>query len=590
MMMNTTTTSTTTTTTTSKKSIAERILFKIASNFIDTDKVFHFLVNITKQKVCLAGGAVLYGLHSLLSDNNDVSSSSSNNTLQKRFPLKDVDLFMQSPSKERRKKMFESLLEAIKNEFPDCKMIGHEVTEGLFVPVIDIFLNPNDKFPIQMIGGWCHSYSGNVLYDSVDSVLNDFSEDYVKCAIYNDELIQTPDCKTSLENSTVFHCSLIRTSRAVRAIQKGFSMPLCGSISQICLTEYDWDDRRYRTLDYEFKFDNSKNIIPENHDRLLIDYVYDTVDKTVFNIGQSRVMKDDKYVNKTNEVFFNKRFDTFNLYIKNIGNDGLLRLTDGKETYEEVRWCTTRIIVLLGDDDKFETKEQEEEEQEKRVCYFELDETCPWSQWVSHVGFEFFETDKKACREWIKQSGHDLGNGRWLLTSVRVQIVGADPNFITGPYENARQKYGFLEHIHTYIGTISIRQYKKIRTRIPANARETTVVRRTNNMIEVLPYMSVVAVIHPQYASCIIPLLPKFSIFGTEKHRVEHVCQVLFDIAQDYQQQKQQQQYDVVNEKSPLPLFVMVCIVLKDTQFRYRHVNVNGKEPLSDQTVFAHKQ
>jgi hypothetical protein len=505
---------------------AKKGLLILASHFVNPEHAYQVLLDLTSTDMCcIAGGSVLHMLN------------------PSQFPLKDIDLFVCSRSKSQRSERFRQLLEHIQQLAPHCVMFGQSSDDQSFFPVINVYLHPADTVFIQVIGGWGFMYDID-LRKNVDDVIGEFPEDYVQCAVSEGRIIATRQCLEALKTKTVgfYAIDTVNENRPERALKKGMALPWLGlhsvgfrkppGIFQTSSSFRSFHERVSTTKDKKsimpVRFHPSRHLFYE-------DVGLDT---------------DDDQIKNTNNT--HRSLQTRQMFVESVDEYGhfVIHKKENKiaETQEEnnmmrtftCMWLTTSIIVNTLAHEPFV-----HEYTRKESDCFVLDESCPWSVWFARAHF--------AQKDIVLNHGIRLSFGRYLLPRVSVQIRFEGRDFVTNPF-------------HVPVHTVVKRRYGRDGRRLTSETKQ------YHFSLQVFDIVTC-----PVYQKLIIPLYPKFSIFACEPVWVQNVCHAL---AKEEDESFLQNRRMVGDKDTPLPLMVLTCIVMKDTQFLFRDACFTGNEPM----------
>jgi len=592
-----------------KKKEKNVYLERICSAFYDSVRVYKFLFEITKQRACIAGGAMLYALR------------------PEEYVLNDVDLFMLCDQPIQQYIMFHKLLQDIREVFPECVMRGHltenaaetrrrhrlrrpaphqlpivplplpvaqqqqqqqpQQQQQTFEPIIDILLTPQDTVPLQVIGGWAtnqYDPCGLRARATVDDLLTyHFSEDYVRCAFFNEHVHIKPECSQALETKIVSQCHGYKTYRLAKAIEKGMSVQWCGrslsypyyacakekatnihhhhqqlqpSSSSLLLQNIDNNTFFHKPTDPTLTTTTTTTFSISNHD------IVAKKPKQVFQLCFDKItpiqdIDPDVEEQRFQQDYFNGHVRARNLVVVGIYQNGTFAITDGTfisssyNTYTltpqqqqhirqtRVAWVTTDIRINTSARPPFAYPEQH---------VFLIDATCPWSQLCQHVIID---------HPMYLLNKINVSENCWLLKAVRVRIVA--PSLT----EEIMYEAAYINQKPHLVKTLRSDGFHPGR-----------------HVESVHAQLYVCGVMHPKLTHCVIPVLPFCDAFTTrvlnEYDCLDHVCSVLLEhYFFDKKKTTTATSSCVVNCTSPLPLLVLVCIVKRETTFRFRHILMN---------------
>lgn len=249
-------------------------LQKISSLFENADKAIECL-NELQQQFVIAGSSVIYGC----SDNI------------KKEDVGDIDIFILNSNTDSVKKAINVISTyftidqylILQNSYFDIERypfkFGNELNPSFNNPsVVTIVINDNINFQII-----CTYYS------SPQEVIDNFDFDYVSAAIHKDIEIIPEITQKSWEHKKIFlsRTNEFRQSRAIKALRKGFKMPIYSNKYEVKPKEERFYNQVYSNLDsiqfVPFKERRNKQFV--NFEKLRIKEIKAEGEKKMLNQG-----------------------------------------------------------------------------------------------------------------------------------------------------------------------------------------------------------------------------------------------------------------------------------------------------------------
>lgn len=263
------------------------------------------------------------------------------------------------------------------------------ITFGEYVPVVN-FHSDKANLDVQIIF--------TDFKDSID-VIKDFDLDYVQCAIHDDKLFITDDCKRSHSERKVLSCidlNKIRPKRLTKALFKGFNVPYFGFVENASCSnnspiKYDID-KILPKLNPKFRGYLERDQCTDRVNLNTLRLVSLNDDLMVNKIKKSPIFKNFNFINfvlKDNlgtyqvpiisviiEVL---EYDEYELTIKThplLGNK--ITTNDKFKTYIMEKGCLGEMVVLIKvysnyDEVKYKVIDIWKDEGDLEGCYIKID-------------------------------------------------------------------------------------------------------------------------------------------------------------------------------------------------------------------------
>lgn len=223
---------------------------KRITDLLETKNAKTCFMNLLTELCVIAGGSVVYGLGKCGSVVYGLEKCD--------YKPGDIDCFFNSKEK---------LLDAYKlvHEHFDIERIEqYKNTNYSFASSIYNLTLKGEKIQFQFI---------LVKYEEVQDIFDYFDMDYVCCAIYNNKLYMTDECRLAHKNNSVNFIKTyrIKTSRFIKSMDKGFKNILIGNYDEEKPTKYKtpyikYEDLKYKKQENKLKYVSKKDIKIEGFD------------------------------------------------------------------------------------------------------------------------------------------------------------------------------------------------------------------------------------------------------------------------------------------------------------------------------------